>query len=232
MQKQEEDEIDTIINDLPTMDNKKYEIPQAYDTQCHILSESDDDDEEMTGEIIKESYKDKEDIVIKNTRKRHVICMDSFNKSIKKGDWPSKTNIHCWWCCHQFDTVPIAAPFKCDDIINKFYVRGNFCSFNCITAYCRNEKNCNFLEIKIMIQNMARHLKVINTKSAPPREALKIFGGYLDIEEFRNRDSQTFTYLDSDYYVFHPPPCVETKTMINKVNIDGKYRLRRKKSVT
>lgn len=39
-------------------------------------------------------------------------------------DWKEKTDVKCWWCCHNFDTVPLGMPIYYDHTINKFSVRG------------------------------------------------------------------------------------------------------------
>ena len=47
--------------------------------------------------------------------------------------WPQSTNIHCWWCCHQFTNSPFVLPISYVD--NVFNVIGCFCSPECAAAY-------------------------------------------------------------------------------------------------
>lgn len=52
------------------------------------------------------------------------------------------TNIPCWWCTYNFDTVPCFLPDKYSG--GKYYVFGCFCSYNCATAY-----NLNMSDYKV-----------------------------------------------------------------------------------
>ena len=61
-----------------------------------------------------------------------------------KNKWPEKVNINCSWCCHKFDTVPCAIPVKY--IGGKFYLKDNFCSFNCAAAMIFDQKEDNMWE--------------------------------------------------------------------------------------
>lgn len=99
-----------------------------------------------------------------------------------------KTNICCWWCCHNFDTIPCFIP---DRYINdKFYVFGCFCTYNCAMAY-----NSNMGDYRVPLRNSLikeLHNRVFNTTDqihlAPAKELLQKFGGPMTIEEFRNKD--------------------------------------------
>ena len=129
--------------------------------------------------------------------------------------WLCKSNVHCLWCCHQFDTVPIAIPKKiCDDT---FHLFGYFCSFNCSASY--------IFETSVLASNKWEYYsllcllqkKITGDKSykkinfAPPRECLKIFGGFLSIEEFREQ----FNLVD--YNVMLPPMIPIESTIENSI---------------
>jgi hypothetical protein len=53
-------------------------------------------------------------------------------------NWPSTTDISCWWCCHSFTGVPIGLPISKGK--TKYRVRGVFCSFPCLVAYDEDTK--------------------------------------------------------------------------------------------
>ena len=129
--------------------------------------------------------------------------------------WLCKSNVHCLWCCHQFDTVPIAIPKKvCGDT---FHLFGYFCSFNCSASY--------IFETSVLASNKWEYYsllcllqkKITGDKSykkinfAPPRECLKIFGGFLSIEEFREQ----FNLVD--YNVMLPPMIPIESTIENSI---------------
>jgi hypothetical protein len=136
-----------------------------------------------------------------NKKNLKNILVEFINSNMYQ-EWPDQTNIHCWWCCHQFDGPPCTLP----EYIRreKFYVSGCFCSFNCAASYNFN-KNDNEVWERYMLLNLM-YKKLYNTsfvkiEMAPPREVLKMFGGYMDIEEFRNHCIKQ----DRRFQVVKPP---------------------------
>jgi hypothetical protein len=106
------------------------------------------------------------------------------NNEIKITD---KTNICCWWCCHEFDTIPCFLPDRYVD--NKFYVFGCFCSYECVMAY-----NMNMNDYKMQLRNSLikeLHHRIFKTTEkiyiARPKEILQKFGGPMTIELYRNK---------------------------------------------
>jgi hypothetical protein len=153
-------------------------------------------DEQTTQNVFKpnpfmESSHLEEDIIQEHTNKMNKknlknIMVEFINANMYH-EWPDQTNIHCWWCCHQFDGPPCCLP----DYIrrDKFYVSGCFCSFNCAASY-NFSKNDNSVWERYTLLNLM-YKKLYNTNfvkisMAPPREVLKMFGGYLSIDEFRD----------------------------------------------
>ena len=118
----------------------------------------------------------------------------------KEKVWPEKTNINCWWCCHTFDNVPCSLP--CSYKKDKFYVKGVFCSFNCTASYNFSLNDNNMYERYSLLNLMYKKLyyrKFIKIDLSPPRETLKMFGGYLSIEEFRENclsNDKLFNLID------------------------------------
>jgi hypothetical protein len=127
-------------------------------------------------------HKNNNKIIKKNLRNILYEFINANNDKV----WPEKTNIHCWWCCHQFDNTPCSLPqyYKKD----KFHVKGIYCSFNCAASYNFNNNDDDMFEKYSLLNLMYKKLynrNFIKINLAPPRETLKIFGGYLSIEEFR-----------------------------------------------
>ena len=120
---------------------------------------------------------------------RHENVISVLKDFDKNKSWPEKTNIKCWWCCHNFDDTPVGVPIKIYD--NIFYLKGCFCSFNCCLSYVNDNKNMyKYDSIYPLIKSLRAKLtkKHLNDPltPAPPRECLDIFGGELSIEEFRS----------------------------------------------
>jgi|TARA_B100001971_G_scaffold82189_1_gene75841 hypothetical protein len=127
--------------------------------------------------------------------------MNEFLIANKTTEWVNSTNIRCWWCCYEFDNKPIGIPILYKE--NKFHVYGCFCSFNCALSYNFNTDDNKKWERIGLIHLLYK--KIYNTKEvklsyAPDREFLKIFGGHLDINKFRNPNE-----ILKKYEVVYPP---------------------------
>jgi hypothetical protein len=125
---------------------------------------------------------------VSNTKKEDENKSRSVNffkmyESLVEGEQKFETEIYCWWCCHMFRTFPLGYPIQYYN--KKFKIRGVFCSLECIKAYlCDNDK---YIKYEDLFKYMCKKLCGTNDiLKAPPRQALKIFGGDLDITEFRN----------------------------------------------
>jgi hypothetical protein len=103
-------------------------------------------------------------------------------------EWPMSTDVWCWNCCHPFESIPVSIPHIYDSKRNLFFCYGNFCSFSCAKRYVlessSNSQSCTLLALlrSKIIGNLGTHLGI---KAAPPRTSLKVFGGNLSIESFR-----------------------------------------------
>lgn len=116
-----------------------------------------------------------------------VNVLNEFAEKNKNNEWPINTSTSCYWCVHRFDNSPVGIPinFKNDT----FEVFGCFCSLECAAAYNFNENNSHdeMWERYQLLNMMSRQMKLGNViKPAPPRLALKIFGGNMDIDTFRS----------------------------------------------
>ena len=116
----------------------------------------------------------------------HSNLMTEFKESNKTKQWPSKTNIYCFWCVFPFNNTPCAVPTKY--IENTFYVEGCFCSPECAAAYIFDNSNSDTVWEKYSLLNlMYKDIYGSNRiKIALPRNVLQIFGGYMTIDEFRS----------------------------------------------
>jgi len=180
------------INDNHNIDNNC----NTYCKKCLILEEHIRKLEEDISNL-------KNGIIHNNTnfnKKIYESKVNFLNKSINK--WEDTTNISCWWCCHKFDTIPLGIP----EFITKdnFYLFGCFCSFNCMMAYNVDLNDYKIWDRQANIYQLKNRLDPTNKITihpAPPRQTLNIFGGPLDIREFR----ESFFVLNKEFRYFFPP---------------------------
>ena len=92
----------------------------------------------------------------------------------------------CFWCCHNFDTIPVSLPKYYLD--NVFHLYGNFCSYNCAAAYSFNMNDSKIWERYALLNLLYKKINNVSFKKiklAPTKEVLKKFGGYMTIDEYR-----------------------------------------------
>ena len=99
--------------------------------------------------------------------------------------WPMHVNSACFWCAHKFQNVPIGLPVKFKE--GKFNTCGCFCSFECAAAFNFNctDLGQNKWHSFQLLNRLARKLGYSEIVMAPSRFSLKLFGGWMDISEFR-----------------------------------------------
>ena len=105
----------------------------------------------------------------------------------------------CWNCCHAIDNNCISQPIKFENGV--FSNIGNFCSYACICRHIvdSNESSENIfskLSILNLFVNMKSKIPGITVTPAPPRLVLKMFGGPMDIEEYRNYHNDYLTLIN------------------------------------
>ena len=153
-------------------------------------------------------------LVNKNIRNIQFEFIDGNNRN----EWPLSVNIACNWCCHTFKGPPCAIPVKIID--DTFYVFGCYCSFNCAAAYIFDKKDRNMWEyysLLILLYKSIYNKSIYKIPIAPPRESLKLFGGYYTIEEYR-----TNLLTNDKIYKIVQPPMISLVPKIeeNKLNFD------------
>jgi hypothetical protein len=143
-------------------------------------------------------------------------CKTSLQSRCISSTWPSNTRVHCWNCCHQFSNVPAFLPVSRDRASGVFHLSGLFCSWNCAKAYRYSHPNfCHkdtapFLPVfAFLTSHRPRYCPTPLTKMhpyncrcldyshrlqfPPPKENLKMFGGTMTIDEYR----QGFMTIDT-----------------------------------
>ncbi|AXN90943.1 putative VLTF-2-like viral transcription factor [Namao virus] len=162
---------------------------------CDILSKKIE-----TLEKDLEKIKNVKDIY--ENKKSYSVKYDFVN--YKTGEYyKESTDLLCWWCCHSFKTVPIGLPDKLID--QTFYMYGCFCSLNCVLSYNVDLGDYKVYSrttlLNVIKQEIYGSDNCYSIQMAPPRHALKAFGGYLSIEDFRNN----FYFFKKQYNVIKQP---------------------------
>jgi len=117
---------------------------------------------------------------------RHTFHSHTLNT---KSDWAAPTGIACFHCCHSFETPPVPIPTSYDAHNKTFSVKGCYCSLACAKRAILQTFSVSASSTALaLLKKMA--IEVYDFPfpfpSAPPREALRMFGGHLDIDAFRS----------------------------------------------
>jgi hypothetical protein len=107
----------------------------------------------------------------------------------------------CFWCCHKFSGFQFVSPISYDAYKNTYNCQGNFCSPECSLAYLYSENNLSDGTRWIRHSLLNQLYSLLYTEGispAPPRTLLRIFGGPLDIEQFRKYISSTNDIIRSE----------------------------------
>jgi hypothetical protein len=205
------------INDIELCDDymKNDEHPYAYnhDTYKLISNVADSIDDKETQQV--SSTHDTPTNFTNNQGSKVVNILQDFEEKNKHNEWPLNTSISCYWCCHRFDNSPYGIPINY--VNERFEVFGCFCSLECATAYNFHETTNvdEMWERYNLINLLSRRLQLGNlVKCAPPRLSLKIFGGHMDIGQFRS-----FTKKENHKFInVNFPPMTSITQQLEEIN--------------
>ncbi len=137
-----------------------------------------------------------------NEKIESIYDNNNFDKIETTDNLPNNDKIYtaesiwCWWCCHPFQTKTIRLPLnmKTDGSLESI---GSFCSPECVCAYSieHGSKYGDYHQQIELLHSIIKPLKRI--KPAPHREELSVFGGNMQIDEFRSKKNETV--------ILHPP---------------------------
>jgi hypothetical protein len=108
-------------------------------------------------------------------------------ESIKKESYSEHTA--CFWCCHIFQGYQFSLPLYYDTYKNIYTCKGNFCSPECSLAYLYADytvSDSTRWNKHVLLNNMYASLYTEGISPAPPRTLLRMFGGPLDIKQYRS----------------------------------------------
>lgn len=157
------------------------------------------------------------DIILNN---KYNSNTDKFNVLTHLGTtlignrWIEKTEVACLWCCHQFKNTPWGIPFKFAN--DRFQLFGNFCLPNCALAYIlQNYKDDDYLWEKVALLNLLFFKVCGKYKNLMPsfdKMSLKMFGGTLEVEEYRS-----IIVENEKSYSIEFPPCNTIIPMLEEI---------------
>ena len=97
----------------------------------------------------------------------------------------------CFWCCHAFPWKPCVLPISYDAYEMMYACEGHFCSPECALAHLYADPGLSDVARwtrQALLGDMYRNLyKTRDLIPAPPRTTLRMFGGPLSIDQFREQ---------------------------------------------
>lgn len=203
--------LDTLEED--EFDNSEYP-PHPYNFEMQNVFQSKPFDLNMS--YINEEYQTQSTPILPDNSYdmlKVVQLLKDFEQKNKLNEWPTSTSINCYWCCHRFNNVPFGIPVKFSN--EKFFVIGCFCSLECCAAYnmAHHTSTDEMWERYMLINMLARKIGYKNiVKPSPNRLTLKLFGGHMEIDEFR------MYCLTSKIVILNYPPMMTVTQQIEEVN--------------
>lgn len=147
-----------------------------------------------TEEVISTSHSIEED--------RQYIAYDKLPNIFESFEtWPKKTNIHCWHCTLDFDSIPVFIPKVIEPRPNRRADRndtnysistyGVFCCFGCANKFIESRNYSMIEKIEMMNKLKLLHKFFYNKLmqdviSYPDPHQLQQYGGELTPEEFKD----------------------------------------------
>jgi len=128
---------------------------------------------------------------------------------------PSQSDSACFWCCHSFTHRPVVLPIR--DTGDYLEVSGNYCSPECAVAYLfdmRQDSHTRWEQLALLYRVYGEACQG-TIHPAPPRTSMRLFGGSLSIEEYRNLIHSHKVRVD-----VHLPPMVSILSTMDTKPID------------
>jgi len=126
----------------------------------------------------------------------------------------------CFWCCHAFGWTSCVLPRSYDAYKNIYTCEGNFCSPECALAFAYNDNKTSdatkWSHHALLGDLYSDLYKSRILSPAPPRNLLRLFGGPLDIEQYRD-----FTSGSNDIVLSEMPPI---RLQFPSMNVQGPLR--------
>ena len=126
----------------------------------------------------------------------------------------------CFWCCHPFSWKACVLPISYDAYENMYTCEGHFCSPECALAYVYADVTISDIgrwSRHSLLADLYRSLYTTrDLVPAPPRSTLRMFGGPLDIEQYRQ-----YLAASDDMVAVQLPPL---RLHVPSMNVQGPVR--------
>jgi len=111
--------------------------------------------------------------------------MVRFQDANREQRLPDSTDVACFWDCHSFRGTPCVIPTVIEEGIWRVY--GNFCCPECAAAFLFNERlDLHVQWERFALLNRLYSIDAEPIRLAPARTVLRLFGGAVDISDFRS----------------------------------------------
>jgi hypothetical protein len=147
----------------------------------------------LTNELINNEIEEQIENIYDEKYDKYNICPKAYDPNELYVELNTNQNINlsslCLWCRYNVNEFRCGLPISYNNKSKHYNLYGNFCSFECASAYnfSKNSKSDKVWEINIMINKLAESYGFnIPIRPAPDYELLDIFVGNMTIEEFRN----------------------------------------------
>lgn len=217
-------ETQQIINMADTTQNLPPSIPDLFENNITKIVKEKTKPVDFTKQDLHRRWENikerKAGYNYENRQARQVKLMVQYQEANKRNEWPKHTKIHCFWCCHSFEGIPWAIPFKY--INNEFHVDGNFCSPECAAAHNFAQKDFNMWERYMLLNllyNKVNYPRYQKLKLAPLKRMLVEYGGNMTINDFRR-----YCHNYSKDYIVNFPPMISIPTIAEEINLSDHFR--------
>lgn len=126
----------------------------------------------------------------------------------------------CLWCCHPFPWKASILPISYDAYENMYACEGHFCCPECAMASLYSDPSLSDVSRwtrHSLLSDLYRKMYTAHELTpAPPRTTLRLFGGPLDIEQFRQ-----YTACSEDTVTVQLPPL---RLFVPTMNVQGPVR--------
>lgn len=237
---------------LEPLSDMKFNFPSAFDETNFASYKKDIKGTKETNEVNYEDYNlhirnlsldefknvplpdaDEEENSI-DVKFRILSAMCEFSDANRRNEWPRSTSQWCRWCCDFFPGPPISIPkyLTNSNGVETFFVYGCYCGFSCAAAHLffrgdipEEEKWESYELLHLLRKKLLNKVYTEKIILAGPQELLKVFGGYLTSEEFREQTKETLHH-HKVYKIIYPPmisiiPKIE-ESIINNSSYDNK----------
>lgn len=207
------------------LDNPFYETVENLESVPNTIITQQSVEHSVTQEIHMESPTNTANVVNAMTASIPETEIDYYNlkstllvqykDSAEVKTIPQTSDIACFWCCHTFTNRPVVLPIR--DTGEYLHVTGNFCSPECATAHLfdmRQDAHTRWEQLALLyrVYGDACQGKI---HPAPSRSILKLFGGNLSIQEYRQLVRSHKVRVD-----IHLPPMVSILATMDTKPID------------